>query len=94
MSNSLDPDDSSGLICVQTVCQGYQQTTLVDKELIFVSLVAEKINIFLNCQTTEVFDLITLKLDQTDLPEGNFQKDAYQTANSEDPDQTAPLGEV
>ena len=35
MSNSLDLDqaDSSGLILVQTVCQGYQQTTLVDKEL-------------------------------------------------------------
>ena len=29
MSNSLDPD-SSGLIWAQTVCQGYQQTTLVD----------------------------------------------------------------
>ena len=28
------PDDSSGLVWVQTVCQGYQQTTLVDKELI------------------------------------------------------------
>ena len=25
--------NSSGLIWVQTVCQGYQQTTLVDKEL-------------------------------------------------------------
>ena len=35
MSNSLDPVqarryDSSGLIWVQTVCQGYQQTTIVD----------------------------------------------------------------
>ena len=30
MSNSLDP---KGLIWVQTVCQSYQQTTLVDKEL-------------------------------------------------------------
>ena len=29
----IRPDDSSGLIWVQTVCQGYQQTTLVDKEL-------------------------------------------------------------
>ena len=30
----IRPDDllSSGLIWVQTVCQGYQQTTLVDKE--------------------------------------------------------------
>ena len=30
MSNSLDPDQPdvlSGLICVQTVCKGYQQTT-------------------------------------------------------------------
>ena len=36
MLNNLDPDQarqSSGLIWVQTVCQGYQQTTLVDKEL-------------------------------------------------------------
>ena len=29
----IRPDDSSGLIWVQTVCQGYQQPTLVDKEL-------------------------------------------------------------
>ena len=29
----IRPDDSSGLIWVQTVWQGYQQTTLVDKEL-------------------------------------------------------------
>ena len=32
----MDPDQarrSSGLIWVQTVCQGYQQTTLVDKEV-------------------------------------------------------------
>ena len=38
MSNSLDPDqasdDLSGRIWVQTVCLGYQQTTLVDNELI------------------------------------------------------------
>ena len=26
------PDDSSGLIWVHTVCHGYEQTTLVDKE--------------------------------------------------------------
>ena len=29
----IRPDDSLGLIWVQTVCQGYQQMTLVDKEL-------------------------------------------------------------
>ena len=29
----IRPDDSSGLIWVQTVCQNYQQTSLVDKEL-------------------------------------------------------------
>ena len=29
----IRPDDSSGLIWVQTVCQSYQQTTLVDKVL-------------------------------------------------------------
>ena len=29
----IRPDDSSGLIWVQTVCQDYQQTSLVDKEL-------------------------------------------------------------
>ena len=33
MSNNLDPDQA-WLIWVQTVCQGYQHTTLVDKELI------------------------------------------------------------
>ena len=33
MSNSLDPDHSSGLIWVQTVYQCYQQMTLEDKEL-------------------------------------------------------------
>ena len=34
--NSLDSDQTdelSGLIWVQTVCKGYQQTTLVGKEL-------------------------------------------------------------
>ena len=37
VSNSLDPDLAdilSGLIWIQTVCNGYQQTTLVGKELI------------------------------------------------------------
>ena len=29
----IRPDDSSGLIWVQTVCQGYQQTALVGIEL-------------------------------------------------------------
>ena len=29
----IRPDNSSGLIWVKTVCQGYQQMTLVDKEL-------------------------------------------------------------
>ena len=37
MTNSLDPDVWQdvllGLILVQTVCEGYQQTILVDKEL-------------------------------------------------------------
>ena len=38
MSNCLDSDqvrrfDSLGMIWVQTVCQGYQQTTLVNREL-------------------------------------------------------------
>ena len=32
----IRPDDLSGLIWVQTVCQGYKQTTLVDKEFILV----------------------------------------------------------
>ena len=40
MSNSLDPDEARrfvvpDLIWVQTVCQDYQQRTLVDKELIY-----------------------------------------------------------
>ena len=37
VSNSLDPDQArhlSGLIWVQTVCKGYQRTTLAGKELI------------------------------------------------------------
>ena len=37
MTKSLDPDQAdilSGLIWVQTVCQGNKQTTLVGKELI------------------------------------------------------------
>ena len=34
----IRPDDSSGLIWVQTVCQGYQQTTLVDKDYFFSSV--------------------------------------------------------
>ena len=29
----IRPDNSSGLIWVQTVCQDYQQTTLLDKKL-------------------------------------------------------------
>ena len=29
----IRPEDLSGLIWVQTVCQSYQQTTLIDKEL-------------------------------------------------------------
>ena len=36
MSNSLNPDQAnilSGLIWVQTVCKGYKQTTLADKDL-------------------------------------------------------------
>ena len=34
VSYSLDLDIMSGLIWVQTVCKGYQQTTLVGSELI------------------------------------------------------------
>ena len=30
----IRPDDALDLVWVQTVCQGYQQTALVDKELI------------------------------------------------------------
>ena len=29
----IKPDTSSDLICVQTVCKGYQQETLMDKNL-------------------------------------------------------------
>ena len=32
VSNSLDPDQARRLICVQTVCKGYQQTTPGGKE--------------------------------------------------------------
>ena len=34
MSNCLDPNVLSGLIWIQTACKGYQQMTLVGKELI------------------------------------------------------------
>ena len=30
----IRPDESSGLIWVHTVCQGYQQTTLIDKRIL------------------------------------------------------------
>ena len=30
----IRPDDALDLVWVQTVCQGYQQTALIDKELI------------------------------------------------------------
>ena len=45
VSNSLDPDQacSSGLIWVQTVCKGYLQMTLVDKELITEELLGPSI---------------------------------------------------
>ena len=33
MSNRLDPDQASGMLWVQSVCKGYQQTTLGGKEL-------------------------------------------------------------
>ena len=36
----IRPDDSSGLIWVQTVCQDYQQTTLVDKDLSVLQVIA------------------------------------------------------
>ena len=38
-SNSLDPDQAdilSGLILVQTVCKGYQQTTLVGSQTVWI----------------------------------------------------------
>ena len=44
VSNSLDPDEAwrlSGLIWVQTVCKGYQQTALVGKELLIYMYVTE-----------------------------------------------------
>ena len=40
----IRPDESSGLIWVQTVCQGYQQTTLVDR----VKTLENKIDRFVN----------------------------------------------
>ena len=33
LSNSLDPDKMSGMIWAKTIYKGYQQTTLVGKEL-------------------------------------------------------------
>ena len=54
MSNSLDPDQARhfvGLIWGQTVCKGYQQTTLVGKELYLKSL-PELTLVILNHQCT------------------------------------------
>ena len=36
--NQIRPDFLSGLILVQSVCKGYEQTAIVDKELTFVLL--------------------------------------------------------
>ena len=50
---------------------------------------------FLNFRTPENFGLIYLKFKQKGQTLGYFvKKDANVIANSEDPDQTAPLGAV
>ena len=50
---------------------------------------------FLNFQTPENFSVINLKFYQREQKLRVFcQKDANGIANSEDPDQTAPLGAV
>ena len=49
---------------------------------------------FLNFGTPEIFAVINLKFKQRDLRVFVFQNDANGIANSEDPDQTAPLGAV
>ena len=38
----ISPNILSGLLCVQTVCKGYQRTTLVDKKKVGVAF--EKVN--------------------------------------------------
>ena len=52
---------------------------------------------FLNFRTPKNFAVICLKFEEKK-PRPNFivfhQKDAYRIANSEDPDQNAPLGAV
>ena len=49
---------------------------------------------FLNFRTAENFAIIYLKFKQRVLILGYFVKDANGIANSEDPDQTVPLGAV
>ena len=49
---------------------------------------------FLNFRTPENFALIYLKFKQIGQTLGYFVKNANGIANSEDPDQTAPLGAV
>ena len=65
--------------------------------LIFVSEVAEKEHStvkFLNFGTPEIITVIYLKFKQNAKPKGILSKHANGIANSEDPDQTAPLGAV
>ena len=49
---------------------------------------------FLNFRTPEIFAVIYLKFKQRQNLRVFRQKDANGIANSEDPDQTAPLGAV
>ena len=67
MSNNLDPDqarqkvwtqirhdDSSGLIWVQTGCQGYQQTALVDKHINGLEVKVERKNVIIKTIFTSI----------------------------------------
>ena len=63
MLNSLSPDQvrrvSSGLILVQTVCKGYQQTTLVDKEFV---LFTSDVHIRKRCRSSPVCTCVFFRL--------------------------------
>ena len=64
VSNSLNPDQArktSCLIWVQTVCKGYQQTTLVVKELSFLQKVIEQIKSSRKINWEIIYDLQSIQ---------------------------------
>ena len=80
----IRPDIWSGLIWNQTVCEGYQQTAIVGKELTPTSF---------NKDGIPCIDDIKRKLLHTIISDTKCMQLTLIT-NSDDPDQTAPEGAV